>query len=281
MQLADYYKYVSLGVCAFCSIFAGAFTYSVLSAAGIRTRGRTAEFAGLIRGRQRESPVYIRIEEWLRKNGAGYHIGKSIDPGKFVAICSVLGIAGFIVGMNISGLMAVVFGTALFLFLPACMPMLNRSDNRAMLPDIRLIYHSIGVQIKSGVYVTDALAECSASVESRRLRDALSDFYAEMIMRSDVYAALENFRASFDDRYIDSLCITVVQAMESGQAVELLSDIAEQVKDMEEEVFESRKARLDRVLTFSQLLLLGSVLGTALYTCVIYMMSRAVGFRGL
>ena len=86
----------------------------------------------------------------------------------------------------------------------------------------------MGVQIKSGVYVTDALAECSASVENIRLRSALSDFYADVIMKSDIYASLEKFRSSFDDRYIDSLCMTVVQALESGQALDLLKDIAEQ-----------------------------------------------------
>ena len=148
-----------------------------------------------------------------------------------------------------------------------------------MLRDIRLIYHSLGVQIKSGVYVTDALAECSSSVETPRLKEALSAFYADVIMKSDIYASLERLRSSFDDRYIDSLCMTVVQALESGQAVELLRDISEQVSDMENEIFEARKASLDRLLTLSQLLVLGAVLGTALYTCIIYMMGRAVGFR--
>ena len=36
------------------------------------------------------------------------------------------------------------------------------------------------------------------------------------------------------NRYIDALCITILQACESGQAVELLGDIGEQLKDMEE-----------------------------------------------
>ena len=45
--------------------------------------------------------------------------------------------------------------------------------------------------------------------------------------------ALERFQGQFNNRYIDSLCITVMQAMESGQAVELLTDIADQIRDME------------------------------------------------
>ena len=279
MNTEEYYRCLATGASLVCGVLAGSMTYMVL-APGKAVMKRSAEFAGMICKKQRNSTLYIRMDEWLRKNGAAYHIGKSMEPGRFVTVCTVMGMAGFLAGLSISGAAAVIMALVLAALLPICVPVLNRSDNMAMLPDIRLIYHSIGVQIKSGVYVTDALAECSSSVRSRRLRDALSAFYADVIMKSDIYASLEKFRASFDDRYIDSLCITVVQAMESGQALELLSDIAEQVKDMEGEVFESRKARLDRLLTLSQLLLLGSVLATALYTCVIYMMSRAVGFRG-
>lgn len=237
-----------------------------------------AEFAGMIR-KKSQNAWYARLDLWLRKNGASYHIGKKIDPGRFIALCILAGCVGFLAGMSVSVFMGIVLGSLTLLFLPLSIPALNRADSKAMLPDIRLIYHSLGVQIKSGVYVTDALAECSTSVTNVRLKDALSEFYAEVIMKSDIYASLERFRSAFDDRYIDSLCITVVQALESGQAVELLGDIAEQVRDMEEEVFESRKASLDRLLTLCQLLVLGAVLATSLYTCVIYMMSRAVGFR--
>jgi len=239
---------------------------------------KSYEFAGMIRKRG-DSHIYDRMECWLRKNGASYHIGKKIDPGRFMGICISLGCTGFLAGMTVSVFFGAALGTVLLAFLPLCVPALNRVDSKEMLPDIRLIYHSLAVQIKSGVYVTDALAECSSSVTNKRLKDALSDFYADVIMKSDIYSSLERFRSSFDDRYIDSLCITVVQALESGQALELLGDIAEQVRDMEEEVFESRKASLDRLLTLCQLLVLGAVLATALYTCVMYMMSRAVGFR--
>ena len=49
----------------------------------------------------------------------------------------------------------------------------------------------------------------------------------------------------FDNRYIDSLCIILLQALESGQVVELLGDIGEQIKDMEQSVLEKKKNALD------------------------------------
>lgn len=274
------YETISILAALLCAALAGSVSFKLLDPACGPVVKACTEFAGMVRKKQHESPGYHRMEAWLKKNGAAYHIGKKTDPIRFAVICILLFFAGFAAGISISPGAGLLIGAALSAFFPLCVPVLNRSDNRRMLPDIRLIYHSLGVQIKSGIYVTDALAECATSVKNARLKDALSGFYADVIMKADIYSSLEKFRSSFDDRYIDSLCITVVQALESGQAVELLSDISEQIKDMEEEVFEARKASLDRVLTLSQLLVLGAVLGTALYTCVIYMMGRATGFRG-
>ena len=274
-----YYAYIAMAMMMICSLLSGVIICMVMDPGNSRVIASGAEFAGMIRKRRKQTAVYMRMNEWLRKNGAGFHIGKSIDPGRFVGVCMLLGVAGFLAGNRVSPGSGIVLGAGLGLVLPFTLPALNRSDNRRMLRDIRLIYHSMGVQIKSGVYVTDALAECCTSVENIRLKSALSAFYADVIMKSDIYASLEKFRSSFDDRYIDSLCMTVVQALESGQALDLLNDLAEQASDMETEIFAARKASLDRLLTLSQLLVLGAVLGTALYTCIVYMMSRAIGFR--
>ncbi len=274
-----YYAYIAMAMMILCSLLSGAIICMVMDPGNSRVMASGAEFAGMIRKRQKQNALYIRLEDWLRKNGACFHLGKKTDPGSFTALCILLGAAGFLAGNRISPGNGILLGAGLGLVLPFTIPALNRSDNRKMLHDIKLIYHSMGVQIKSGVYVTDALAECSGSVENIRLRSALTDFYADVIMKSDIYASLERFRSSFDDRYIDSLCMTIVQALESGQAVDLLKDIAEQASDMESEIFAARKASLDRLLTLSQLMVLGAVLGTALYTCIVYMMGRAVGFR--
>jgi len=278
MILLEHYDGISLAMIILCSIFSGIVTVLILDPARGGMMERGIEFAGLVRKRQEAAVSYHRLSAWLRKNGASYHFGKRMSPYGFVTVSTFLFMAGMTAGMSVSPVAALMLGAFCATVLPLSIPAFNRADNRDMLPDLRLIYHSLGVQIKSGVYVTDALAECQASVRHKRLKDALSVFYADVIMKSDIYASLEKFRSSFDDRYIDSLCITVVQALESGKAVELLNDIAEQVKDMENAVFESKRASLDRVLTFSQLFLLGSVMVTALYICIVYMMNKAVYF---
>jgi type II secretory pathway component PulF len=147
-----------------------------------------------------------------------------------------------------------------------------------MLPEIKLIYHGLEIQIRAGVYVTDALTECYAGVQEMRLKQALLDLAGAVTMKADVYDALEHFQSRFDNRYIDALCITLLQAMESGQAVELLADIAEQVKDMEVSVMGRRKGALDRSVTFYQLGILAAVLGMVLYACIEQMFTAALGF---
>ena len=155
---------------------------------------------------------------------------------------------------------------------------LNGKDNEKLLPEIKLVYNALELQIRAGVYVTDALAECYGSVHERRLRAALLELAGDIVMRADIYDALEKFQGKFDNSYVDSLCITILQALESGQAVELLSDIGEQIRDMEQSVMERKKAALDRSLTFYQLGVLTVVLGIALYACLTHMMGSAVRF---
>ena len=145
-----------------------------------------------------------------------------------------------------------------------------------MLPELRLVYHAMEIQIRAGVYVTDALAECYNCVQERRLRQAFLELAGDIVVKADIYDSLERFQGRFDNRYIDALCITILQALESGQAVELLNDLSEQIKDMELTVLERKKGALDRSITFYHLGILAAVLGVVLYTCITQMFTAAI-----
>ena len=93
----------------------------------------------------------------------------------------------------------------------------------------------------------------------------------DLVIQSDLVTALSDFQQKFDNRQIDALCITLIQAGESGQAVDLL-------KDMELTVLQQQKSALDRSITFYQLGMLGAVLGIILYACVGYMFRAVVQF---
>lgn len=236
------------------------------------------EISGLLRERGRNSSCYQRMAGWLRQNGAVYHYGRWVEPVRFLTLCILLGLAGALACARLGA----GYGAAAFFFL-ALLPSwllrrLNKKDNERLLPELKLVYHALEIQIRAGVYVTDALAECYGNVQERRLRQALLELAGDIVLKADVRDCLEKFQGKFNNPYVDSLCIIILQALESGQAVELLRDIGEQVKDMEAVVLARKKAALDRKITFCQLGVLTVVLGIALYLCVSYMFGAAAVF---
>lgn len=236
------------------------------------------EFAGLLREKSRKSGWYRHTEEWLTKNGGAFHYGKWMNPTAYLALRIILAFMGVLMLSWVSIGYGVLAGCILF-FLPGWMlSYLNRKDNLKLLSEIKLVYHSLQIQIKAGVYVMDALAECYGSVQEKRLRRALLELAGDIVMKADAYEALGRFQGKFDNRYIDALCITILQALESGQAVELLGDIAEQIKDMEAVVLERKKSALDRSITFYQLGILAAVMCVVLYACITHMYTAAIGF---
>ena len=236
------------------------------------------ELSGLVKEKQKESSHYRRMERWLLQNGATYHYGKGMTPTKFFSIRILLAMAGVLAFSGISVEEAVIAGLLLYLLPGWMLTYLNNRDNERLLPELKLVYNALELQIRAGVYVTDALAECYGSVRERRLKEALLNLAGDIVVRADIYQALDKFQSAFDNRYVDSLCITLIQAMESGQAVELLADIGTQIRDMEQALLERKKAALDRSITFYQLGILAVVLGIALYACVTHMLGAAFFF---
>ncbi len=221
---------------------------------------------------------YRKLEAFLNRNGAGFHFGKWISPVSYIAIRLMAGGAGMLLGVYYEVWLGLVLAVMFFLLPDMLLIWLNGKDNERMLPELKLVYHAMSMQIKAGVYVTDALAECYGSVREGRLREALLTLSGDITMKADVEEALEGFQGKFDNQYIDALCITILQALESGQAVDLLSDIGEQIKDMEVTIMSRRKSNLDRSITFYQLGILSAILAIVLYACVIHMMAAVVNF---
>ncbi len=250
----------------------------VRSGSGRNVLRTCEELRGYLAVKSRDSTWHQRTEEWLRKKGAAFHFGSWLQPATWLAMKLLLAFSGFVIGLQYAWQGGILLAAG-FYFLPQVLVQyLNFRDNESLIPELKLVYHGLEIQIRAGVYVTDALAECYAGVQGARLRQALLDLAGAVTVKADVYDALNHFQGCFDNRYIDALCITLLQAMESGQAVELLGDIAEQVKDMEVAVMGRRKGALDRSITFYQLGILAAVLGIVLYACVTQMFAAALHF---
>lgn len=236
------------------------------------------EFSGMLKKKERQSEWYNRTQEWLIKNGGDFHYGKWIEPGRYLVLRVVLALLGLLTVGALSWQGGLAAAVMLFFLPEVLLVYLNGKDNERLLPELKLVYHALEIQIRAGVYMTDALAECYGSVQEPRLREALLALAGDIVMKADIYQALDRFQRKFDNRYVDSLCITLLQALESGQALELLGDIGEQIKDMEANVLERKKNALDRSITFYQLGVLTVVLGIAIYACVTYMFGAATAF---
>lgn len=221
---------------------------------------------------------YHRVECFLLRNGAADHLGSWVEPVKYQALKIILALTGLMAGIRIHVLAALVLAAVAYAAPGIYLVSANSRDNQGMLPEIKLVYNSLAIQIQSGVYMADALSECYASVTDRRLKAALRELSGQIIMKSNFGGALEQFRSRFDNPYIDSLCVILLQAMETGQAVDLLSDISEQLKDMEAAILQKRKGKLDRDTTFYLLGIMAAVLGVVIYVCVSEIFRTAVNF---
>lgn len=236
------------------------------------------EFFGLIQKNERYMTWRERTDKKLQRYGAKYHYGKNINAVRYLLLRIMLGSLGALALLMVGYGYAVLAAVLLFYLPEILLLYINKQDNQRMLPEIKLIYQALEVQIRAGVYVTDALTECCQSVKEKRLQEALIELAGDIVMQSDLLTALTNFQEKFDNRQIDALCITLIQAGESGQALELLGDMGEQLKDMEMMLLQHQKNALDRSITFYQLAMLGAVLGVILYACVGYMFRAAVKF---
>lgn len=234
------------------------------------------DLAEAIGERGRETGWYRRKEKWLLRVGASFHLGSGISPFTLLFVKLLLGFAGFLAVSNISLVYGAIVMILLY-FLPEILfGYLNRQDNKKLLPQLQLVYRGLEIQMRAGVHVTQALAECYSCVKEKRLKQALLDMTSDLVVHGDIYEALRNLQEKFDNRHIDSLCIVILQSMESGQAIDLLNDLGEQMKDMELILMNGKKENLDRSITFYQLGILAAVLGVVIYACVTEILISAV-----
>ena len=109
---------------------------------------------------------------------------------------------------------------------------INRHDNKVMQNDIQLIYNLLLIQSKSNIYLPDALCDCVDLIDpdDKRLIKALETLKGDLYGGKTFKEALEYFNNSFNNSYIDSMCVTLLQAADTGLAANLLKDINAQVQ---------------------------------------------------
>lgn len=218
---------------------------------------------------------YQKIDEYLKANGATFHYGKWIEPIKYYALCLVLAVVLFSIGIKYHWLMAILGGVVGYQLTAILLYLMNKSDNQAMLLQIQTVYNTMIVQIKAGVYVTDSLSECYSSLPPGRLRSALEEVAGELFMSSSFDTAICNFNSKFNNSYIDSLCIILLQGKETGKTVELLNDMTEQLSDLYRSILAKKKQSLSLTLLFCMLGLLFAFFIFIFYALIMDVFTKA------
>lgn len=221
---------------------------------------------------------YDRTNRFLMSHGAASHYGSGMTPLKYMILRVVCAAACFLIGSWL-GAFGAVAAMLLGFWLPSLLLIrLDQQDNLKMTPQLQALYNALQEQIKAGVYVTDALAECYRGIEKGRLRTALEGLSGEIMLGRPFGEAMQHFNDCFNNGTIDSLCVILVQAQVSGQSVELLGDMAEQIKDMQAAALLRKKEQLNRRETFCIFGILSVIIAILLYACISTMMRSASSF---
>lgn len=224
-----------------------------------------------------------RIDTFLRSHG-GYYMFDWLEPFTFMMIKAGLALLFFIVGLSLGGslLIGLILGTVLavigFFAFDFIIKVANDSDNDDMMDDIKSIFDTLKIQTKAGVFLSYSLSECYLIVKNARLKAAMLEMTNKIVIKNDIESAVTEFGKNFDNAYIDTLCITIKQSMESGKSVQILEDLSKQIADMQHAINVREREKMDSRIQALELGIFVGLIGAVLYALVIQMMGSMSGF---
>lgn len=237
---------------------------------------KTIFFSGFLK--EKSTAFEERTDVKLRKTGMKFLFGDAFRARHFWLI-KILSAAVFVLiaaGIGwIFLLPAAVLGYELpDIFAEAS----NEADNREMLEDIRTIYDTVRIQARAGVFVTVSVMDCYLIVAHPRLKAALLEFNNRILAKNSLAEAVDGLEARFDNRYIDSFCIVLRQAMVSGRSVQILTDLSNQMNDVEHALRLRQREKLDRQVQLLELLLFTGLLAVCVYAIAVEIMGAVMKF---
>lgn len=214
---------------------------------------------------------YERLDNYLRRKGI-YRMFPEANPMLFIGVKVLVALLFFVIGI---AALNVYLGLALaipgFFFADLIVNIMNNSDNDDMMDDIKSIFDTLKIQTKAGVFLTYSLCECYLIVENSRLKAALLDMTNMIISKNQILTALHRFNEEFDNPYIDTLCITIEQSLESGKSAQILDDLSKQIADMQRAINIRESEKLDSKIQILQVLIFVCIICIAVYALAMIM----------
>lgn len=256
-------------VIVLCSIFAFLIFFIVAKSAKRRKFDLMSKTESFMKRNSERSVVdyfnYYRIQDYLIANGIEYNFDGKITPVRFIvikfasALLSAFAVYKLVSSKNMDNiilLVLVIFTGAIvgFFLIDGIIYVSNKEDNEKMSDDIYNIYVILGMHGTAGVYMKDSILECFKETGNKRLKQALVEFYGELVLKNNFLEGLEVFQGKFNNEQIDSLCIILRSSQKSGKSVQALKDFSKQMQDMEDSAnlaYESKQeTRIDMLTIF-------------------------------
>lgn len=208
-----------------------------------------------------------KIKYFLSAYGANFLFGRIINPYEYVlwVICFGLLFSSFpLLLFERVELPYLVMSFGSFIigcFVPGrILRISNETDNTKMLKDIKRIYDTMRIQSTAGNYITTSLSECYLGTKNKRLKIALWEMTNSVLVKNDLEAALKEFNVKFKNKYIDIFVVTIEQSLKSGREVQLLSDVSDQLLDVERAINATVKKKMElKIALFGFLIFLGVI----------------------
>lgn len=202
-------------------------------------------------------------ERFLEENGMNYIIGKHLKWWMFVIAKIVVGTflgAFFVLAADIGIVYMPVIFFAGYFGSDYLVQMSNINDNEDMLGDIKTVFDCLRIQVKAGVYITDAVSEIIPLIRNKRLKRALIEMGNTIMLTNDIDESLRIFNRKFSNRHIDTLVIILRQALLSGQSAQSLDNAFDQMTDIEQALNLKLENSLERKVAIVQIMVLFGII---------------------
>lgn len=216
---------------------------------------------------------YERLEKYLKQ------MGKEETPTKYIMIKVGFSLAFMLIGLREENILIILGLGILGFFIPDyTVKRGNDRDNEEMIMDIKLVYDTLRIQTKAGVFINKAISECYLIVSNERLKEGLLMLSSKLNKDNDIELALDEFKSRFKNPYIDTFCIVIQQSLESGQTIQILEDLSEQINDLEEAMYIRKEDQVEGKLSRQQFFIFIGVIMIAIYGMGISIISSVSQF---
>lgn len=211
-----------------------------------------------------------RQENFLKSSGLYYMTKGKISLRQFKIASVIIAAACTIVGFELIGIAGALLGVVIGIVLPTMvLNASNEQDNNAMLDSIKDVYDTLRIQASNDIYITDSLYECYVITKHPRLKSALIELVSEIHGSGDIEKAVDNFNAKFKNPYVDSLAISIKQALLSGSAAQIFADVSKQIDAIDEAIIIREEEKAQRLNTIVQALVYIVILAMVFYFAII------------